>query len=254
MHIPIQKKSKAPDGSSNDLRPQGSAAPNLPPRREQQRHRLPPRIQTPAIIQRRTNFAFPGPGRRQGNQRFQSSPDVLLPKSGRRGIDKRQCSLRPSGCGLPLCSIIQKGWGWLGLGRRCRQNPEDMHRPPPPPPFPHQPIPSPPVLYVRDIAMSHAMCVPPSIMYGTCQTYRRREWYAIRGGSSTYCPVCSLASSSAHKSSSSPGSIRHGPALQLAVTPGCTYSVCDRVDSRYSGRGKGEKGGVTFRGCPPPPR
>lgn len=97
------------------------------------RHRLPPRIQTPAIIQRRTNFAFPGPGRRQGNQHSQSSPDVLLPKSGRRGTDKHQCSLRPSGCGFPLCSIIQKGWGWLGLGRRCRRNPEDMHRPPPPP-------------------------------------------------------------------------------------------------------------------------
>lgn len=99
--------------------------PTSPRAGSSKRHRLPPRIQTPAIIQRRTNF--------------ESSPDVLLPKSGRRGIGKHQCSLRPPGCGFPLCSTIQKGWGWLGLGRRCRQRPEDMHRPPPPPPPPLSP-------------------------------------------------------------------------------------------------------------------
>lgn len=61
MHIPMQKKSETPDRSSNDLRLQGSAAPNLPPRREQQsaidfhsRSRTAARQPALSIVPRRT--------------------------------------------------------------------------------------------------------------------------------------------------------------------------------------------------------
>lgn len=209
-------------------------------------HRRPPRIQPPPPgTQRRTKFACTGSGRRQGKQHFQSSPDVLLPKSGRRSIDKHAL-FRPSGCKLPpspLCTrSTRTNWRWLGLGRRnptfqWQTGGPDMHRPdgdlppPLPPSPPPYPIPPPPV---RDIAMSHA------IMYGTCQTYRRRGTPSGVRSSTTHTGPVFVFRRRRRRHRAASGMVR-----QVSVTPGCTYSVCDLpIASGYKGDTPGkERGG-----------